>query len=104
MIEVEAAPRFGTDPRSESESDTIIYILSGEFEFVIGGLAKIARTGETIEIPMNTVHSYRNLLDGKGRMLAILTPSGSGRFFVEGADLSGLPESAFEAGPNATFE
>jgi len=41
------------------------YILSGRFEFTIGGQAKIVAAGDTLIIPGNTLHSGRSLEEGE---------------------------------------
>ncbi|MEK7723607.1 MAG: cupin domain-containing protein [Acidobacteriota bacterium] len=70
-------------PHFHNETDEIIYILEGKYEFEIDGIITIAPRGEMLVIPRKTPHGFRNLLDTESKMLAIITPSGFEMFFAE---------------------
>ena len=67
------------------DADEMLYILDGNFEFVIGERREPAPTGASIFIPRGTPHTIENVGPGIGRMLVILTPPGFEQFWAERA-------------------
>src|SRR5882757_8426673 len=47
-------------PHFHRQTDEIIYVLSGAYEFQIGEQTVLAKTGDVVFIPRATVHGFRN--------------------------------------------
>lgn len=87
----ESSPPNGSVPQHiHRQTDEIIYVLKGRYEFRIGGKTTLAAKGETIVIPRNTPHGFRNMSKKAGKLLAIITPSGFEKFFAEVSKLNGF--------------
>jgi quercetin dioxygenase-like cupin family protein len=51
-------------------------LLDGELEFTFRGVSTVARAGETIHVPANAPHVFRNASDRPARVLCLCSPSG----------------------------
>ncbi len=51
-------------------------MLKGEFEFSVGGDTVAAGVGPLIYVPKGTLHTFKNLGEGSGRLLNSQTPGG----------------------------
>jgi hypothetical protein len=58
-------------------------ILEGELEATFRGVKQIVRGGETIHIPANAPHQFRNVSDKPARALCTCAPAGHENFFKE---------------------
>jgi quercetin dioxygenase-like cupin family protein len=83
VVEETSPPKSAVPPHFHHQTDEIIYVLEGKYEFQIDGRTKTAEKGEMIVIPRGTIHGFRNPLATPGKMLAIITPSGFENFFAE---------------------
>ena len=80
----ETSPADGfVPPHRHRATDEIVYVLEGAYEITAGAEKLTIRAGDVVSIPRGTTHSLRNISDGPGRFLAIITPSGFERFFAE---------------------
>jgi quercetin dioxygenase-like cupin family protein len=70
-------------PHFHNETDEAIYVIEGEYEFTRGEETIIGSKGDTLFIPRKTTHSFRNLGDKPGKLLAVISPSGFEGFFEE---------------------
>ena len=52
-------------------------------EATFRGVKSIVRAGETVNIPANAPHQFRNASDGAVRLLCICSPAGQEDFFAE---------------------
>lgn len=69
------------------DADETLYILEGEFQFVVGDQTIPAPAGARIFVPRGTPHTIENIGTTTGRMLVILTPPGFEQFWAERAQL-----------------
>jgi len=58
-------------------------ILEGEIETTFRGKKFVVRAGETINIPANAPHSFKNVSKHPVRLLCICAPAGQEEFFAE---------------------
>ena len=57
-------------------------VLEGEVEVTFRGETLTARAGETINVPANSPHAFRNLGDRPARLLCLCAPAGQDEFFT----------------------
>jgi mannose-6-phosphate isomerase-like protein (cupin superfamily) len=62
--------------------EEMFYILEGEIEFTFRGEKRVARAGQTINIPANAPHFFTNTSGIQARMLCMCTPAGQEEFFL----------------------
>jgi hypothetical protein len=58
-------------------------ILDGEIELTFRGVSAVARAGETINVPANAPHVFRNVSERHARLLCLCSPAGQDEFFME---------------------
>jgi quercetin dioxygenase-like cupin family protein len=80
------------------DADETLYILEGEFEFILDGRTIHAPPGSFIHIPRGTPHAVENVGTTAGRMLVILTPAGFEGFWAERAQLPTISGSQVDPG------
>ena len=70
-------------------------VLEGEVEVTFRGETVVAKAGETINVPANAPHGFRNAADGPARLLCMCSPPGQEVFFTEvGAPVATRTEKA----------
>jgi quercetin dioxygenase-like cupin family protein len=79
-------PPGGGPPPHRHDFEEMFTILEGEIELTFRGEASIARAGETVNVPANAPHSFRNVGDRPARLLCMCTPAGQERFFAAVGD------------------
>jgi quercetin dioxygenase-like cupin family protein len=84
-------PPLHTHPETE-----LLYVVDGEFEFVVGSLLATVGKGGTVHIPPRTPHTSRNVGNGAGRQLSIYLPGGAEAFFLE----AGVPTGRLDRLPD----
>jgi hypothetical protein len=57
-------------------------VLEGEVELTFRGESLIARAGETVNVPANAPHGFRNAGEGAARLLCLCAPAGQDEFFT----------------------
>jgi uncharacterized cupin superfamily protein len=57
-------------------------VLEGEVEVTFRGERLVAKAGETINVPANAPHSFRNVANSPARLLCMCTPPGQEVFFA----------------------
>jgi quercetin dioxygenase-like cupin family protein len=75
-------PSGGGPPPHRHDFEEMFTILEGEIEFSFRGAKSIVRTGETINIPANAPHSFRNQAERSARLLCLCSPAGQEEFFM----------------------
>jgi quercetin dioxygenase-like cupin family protein len=83
VLEFEAIPGGGPPPHIHSNEDESLYVIDGEFEFLIGEQTLLAGPGAFAFIPRGSVHRFACVSKTPGRILAIFTPGGMDGFFRE---------------------
>lgn len=79
-------PPGGGPPSHRHDFEEMFTILEGEIELTFRGVTLIARAGETVNVPANAPHSFRNAGDRPARLLCMCTPAGQERFFAAVGD------------------
>ena len=82
LVDMYVPPGGGPPPHRHDFEETFI-VLEGEVDATFRGTKTIARAGETIHIPANAPHQFRNSSTKAARMLCICSPAGQEEFFLE---------------------
>jgi quercetin dioxygenase-like cupin family protein len=82
LIDMHVPPGGGPPPHRH-DFEEMFTMLDGEVEFTFRGETMVARIGETVNIPANAPHSFRNASDRPARLLCMCSPSGQEEFFLE---------------------
>ena len=79
-----------------SDSDEVVYVLSGEITFKIGDRVTVGGPGTSAFMPRGTAHAWKNTGGETARILFMYTPAGAGKWFEElsrsGRTLASLDE------------
>ena len=86
LIDMHVPPGGGPGPHRH-DFEEMFNILEGEIELTFRDETVIARAGETVNIPANAPHMFRNASDRAARLLCLCSPSGQEEFFA----LIGVP-------------
>jgi mannose-6-phosphate isomerase-like protein (cupin superfamily) len=82
LIDMHIPPGGGPPPHRHDFEETFT-VLEGELEAVFRGSKVVVRAGDTINIPANAPHQFRNASAQPVRMLCICSPAGQEKFFLE---------------------
>lgn len=82
VIDMHIPPGGGPPPHRHSFEETFV-LLEGEMEATFRRQKIIVKAGETITIPSNAPHQFKNVSSQPVRMLCICSPSGQEKFFLE---------------------
>jgi quercetin dioxygenase-like cupin family protein len=82
LIDMHVPPGGGPPPHRHDFEESFT-MLDGEIEANFRGKRRVVRAGETINIPANSPHQFRNASTKPARMLCICSPSGQEEFFKE---------------------
>ena len=82
LIDMHVPPGGGPPPHRH-DFEEMFTMLDGEVEFTFRGETVVARIGETVNVPANAPHSFRNASDRPARLLCMCSPSGQEEFFLE---------------------
>lgn len=82
LIDMHVPPGGGPPPHRH-DFEEMFTILDGEIEFTFRGVASVATAGETINVPANAPHVFRNASGRPARLLCLCSPSGQEEFFRE---------------------
>ena len=74
-------PPGGGPPPHRHDFEEMFSILEGEIEFTFRGAKAVGRAGETVNIPANAPHSFKNASDRPARLLCLCSPAGQEEFF-----------------------
>jgi quercetin dioxygenase-like cupin family protein len=76
-------PPGGGPPPHRHDFEEMFTVLEGEVELSFRGQNFVARAGETVNVPANAPHAFRNASSQAARLLCMCTPSGQEEFFME---------------------
>jgi quercetin dioxygenase-like cupin family protein len=76
-------PHGGGPPPHRHDFEETFSLLDGELEFTFRGAKKTVHAGETIHIPANAPHMFRNASGQPARLLCTCSPAGQEEFFME---------------------
>jgi quercetin dioxygenase-like cupin family protein len=75
-------PLGGGPPPHRHDFEEMFTVLEGEIELTFRGATSIARAGETVNVPANAPHAFRNASDHAARLLCLCSPAGQEEFFM----------------------
>jgi hypothetical protein len=75
-------------------------VLEGEVEFMAGERTIPASVGAAVYVPKGTLHTFKNVGTAPSRVLAILSPGGFEKFFLEVGEPVTEGSSAPEGAPD----
>jgi len=94
MVIGETAPNVpGPPPHFHSAMNELFMVLEGEMEFVIDGEMRLLKQGESVDLPPNVVHTFKNSGSSNCKWVNIHSPKGFLSFFEE----MGVPATESEA-------
>ncbi len=73
----------GPPPHTHSRFSEVFIITEGEMQFVLNGKPQIARTGDVIDLPPQTLHTFGNISDKPCKWINIHSPKGFLSFFED---------------------
>ena len=76
-------PPGGGPPLHRHDFEETFTILEGELEATFRSTKVVVRAGETVNIPANAPHQFRNSSTKPVRLLCICSPAGLEEFFLE---------------------
>ena len=80
LIDMHIPPGGGPPPHRHDFEESFT-VLEGEIEAVFRGQKATVRGGDTIQIPANAPHSFKNVSARPARLLCICAPAGQEEFF-----------------------
>ena len=99
LIDMHIPPGGGPPPHRHDFEETFS-VLAGEIEATFRGTTATVKTGETIHIPANAPHQFRNVSSEPARLFCICSPAGQEEFFA----LVGIPVGGRTEAPPALDE
>jgi quercetin dioxygenase-like cupin family protein len=93
-------PPGGGPPLHRHDFEETFSLLEGEIAFTFRGDTVVARAGETVNVPANAPHAFRNASTRPARMLGGGAPPGQEQFFLT----LGAPVGSRTAPPPALSE
>jgi quercetin dioxygenase-like cupin family protein len=82
LIDMHVPPGGGPPPHRH-DFEEMFTILDGEIELTFRGVSAVAKEGETINVPANAPHVFRNVSERPARLLCLCSPAGQEEFFKE---------------------
>ena len=82
LIDMHVPPGGGPPPHRH-DFEEMFTILDGEIELTFRGVSAVATAGETINVPANAPHVFRNVSERPVRLLCLCSPAGQEEFFKE---------------------
>jgi quercetin dioxygenase-like cupin family protein len=80
LIDMHVPPGGGPPPHRH-DFEEMFTILEGEIELTFRGVTAVARAGETVNVPANAPHVFRNAAEHPARLLCLCSPAGQEEFF-----------------------
>ena len=82
LIDMHVPPGGGPPPHRH-DFEEMFTVLDGEIEFTFRGVGTVATAGETINVPANAPHVFKNVSESPARLLCLCSPAGQEEFFRE---------------------
>ena len=82
VIDMHVPPGGGPPPHRHEFEETFI-LLDGEIQVTFRGQKSTLRAGDTVNVPSNAPHQFRNESSEPVRMICICSPAGNDEFFLE---------------------
>jgi quercetin dioxygenase-like cupin family protein len=81
LIDMHVPPGGGPPPHRH-DFEEMFSVREGEIEVTFRGETLAAHAGETINVPANSPHAFRNVGDRSARLLCLCAPAGQDEFFT----------------------
>jgi quercetin dioxygenase-like cupin family protein len=81
LIDMHVPPGGGPPPHRH-DFEEMFTVLEGEIELTFRGATSTARAGQTVNVPANAPHAFRNSSDRVARLLCLCSPAGQEEFFM----------------------
>ena len=81
LVEMRVPPGGGPPPHRH-DFEEMFRVLEGEVEFGFRGERVVARAGETVNVPANAPHAFRNASAAPARLLCLCAPAGQEELFL----------------------
>ena len=75
-------PPGGGPPPHRHDFEEMFHVLEGTVEVMFRGVMSAARAGETVSIPANAPHAFKNVSSAPARLLCTVSPAGEDEFFL----------------------
>ena len=98
MFEATVPPGGGPPPHRHSREEESFYILEGEITFTVEEETIVATAGTFANMPIGSLHSFKNATDKTARMIISVAPAGLEKMFFE----VGVPAKVDETPPPPT--
>ena len=82
LIDMHVPPGGGPPPHRH-DFEEMFTILDGEIELTFRGVSIVARAGQTVNVPANAPHVFRNATARPARLMCLCSPAGQEGFFKE---------------------
>ncbi|HEY1520282.1 MAG TPA: cupin domain-containing protein [Solirubrobacteraceae bacterium] len=82
LIDMHVPPGGGPPPHRH-DFEEMFSVLEGEIALTFRGVSAVATAGETINVPANAPHVFRNVSERPARLLCLCSPAGQEEFFKE---------------------
>jgi quercetin dioxygenase-like cupin family protein len=82
VIDMHIPPGGGPPPHRHDFEETFI-LLEGEMEATFRGQKVTVKAGDTLTIPANAPHQFKNVSPEAVRLICICSPAGQEKFFME---------------------
>lgn len=83
MWEAIVPPGGGPPPHIHSREEEAFYVLEGEMTFQVGEQRIVATPGMFVNMPIGSLHSFKNATDKTARMIISVAPAGLEEMFME---------------------
>src|SRR5215210_568539 len=100
MVEETSPPQGGPPPHLHRNVDETLYVAEEEVEVLLGDGTTRASAGALAYVPKGTLHTFKNIGTSASRVVAILSPGGFEKFFLEAGDPATEGSSAPEGEPD----
>jgi mannose-6-phosphate isomerase-like protein (cupin superfamily) len=82
IVEVTSQAKGGPERHLHVAQDEWFYVLEGQFLIEVAAERFRLTSGDAVLAPRRVPHAWANVGDGKGRLLAVLTPAGKMEAFL----------------------
>jgi len=99
LIEMRVPPGGGPPPHRH-DFEEMFTVLEGEIELTFRDETRTAKAGDTVNIPANARHAFKNVSRETARLLCVCAPAGQDEYFL----LVGDPLASLDSPPPALTE
>jgi len=86
MVEVTSPPQGEPPPHIQHNENEALYVVEGEVEVLVGDRTTRASAGSLAYVPKDTLHTFKNVGTSPSRVVAIISPGGFEKFFLESGE------------------